>query len=264
MDEIPQKETALKILITGGSSGIGAALACGYAGKGAALYLTGRNEERLRNVADQCLALGAAQVETAICDVSDRGAMRTLLTGWSEGRPFDIVYANAGISGGTAGASPKDLMEQSQMILDINVMGVIHTLEPTYEGMLKKKAGQIVLISSLASFSAWAGAPAYAASKAFVRVFGQALRPTLARNGICVSVVCPGFVTSAMTDANDFPMPFKMSAEKAARIIMDGVHRRRELITFPLLLSLLVRALGVLPDTLLGRITAALPGKKSL
>ncbi|MGE4312737.1 MAG: SDR family NAD(P)-dependent oxidoreductase [Pseudobdellovibrionaceae bacterium] len=254
----------MKILITGGSSGIGAALAQEYAKAGHALYLTGRNEIRLEMVAKECRERGAAEVVTAICDVTNREEMKNILSAWDQEGAFDIVIANAGISGGTHGAPSKDLIVQSQKILDINVMGVIHTLEPIYDSMLARKCGQIILISSLASFSAWAGAPAYAASKAAVRVFGASLRPTLARDGISVSVVCPGFVKSAMTDANDFPMPFKMSAEKAAQIIVSGVSRRKALITFPLVLTLVVRGLGLLPDTLLSGVTAMLPGKKSL
>ena len=94
---------------------------------------------------------------------------------------------------------------------------------PTAARMLARGGGQIAIMSSLAGFRGLPGAPAYAASKAAARSYGEALRGSLHRHGVSVSVVCPGFVRTSMTDANSFAMPMMMEAEQAARIIRRGL-----------------------------------------
>ena len=89
-------------------------------------------------------------------------------------------------------------------------------------------------MSSLAGFCGLPSAPAYCASKAAVRVWGEGLRGRLGRQGIAVSVICPGFVRTPMTAGNRFPMPLIMTPERAAAIIRRGLVRRRARIAFPL------------------------------
>ena len=116
-------------------------------------------------------------------------------------------------------------------------------------------------MSSLAAFRGFPGAPAYCASKAFVRVWGEALRPELAAHGVALSVICPGFIATPMTTVNKFPMPFLMSAERAARIIVRGLARNRARIAFPWLLYAGVRLVAVLPPGLTDVVMARLPKK---
>lgn len=224
------------ILITGASSGIGAALAREYAGPGYTLFLGGRNQSRLDEVAADCVAQGAT-VENAAIDVTDAGAIAAWIAA-SDGRsPLDLVIANAGVSAGTGTAG--EPLDQAQRIMAINVDGVINTVHPALERFAARPApgrdvkGQIAIMSSLASFRGFAGAPAYCASKAAVRNYGEGLRNAYARGGINVSVICPGFVQSRMTDENDFTMPFLMNADRAARIIRRGLARNRGRIAFP-------------------------------
>ncbi|NNE83705.1 MAG: SDR family NAD(P)-dependent oxidoreductase [Alphaproteobacteria bacterium] len=226
------------ILITGASSGIGAALAREYAGPGCTLFLGGRNQSRLDELTADCTARGAA-VESAAIDVTDAGAIAEWIATSDDRAPLDLVIANAGISAGTGTAGePRD---QAQRIMAINVDGVINTVHPALERFAARPApvtdpgvkGQIAVMSSLASFRGFAGAPAYCASKAAVRNYGEGLRNAYARGGINVSVICPGFVQSGMTDANDFAMPFLMDGDRAARIIRRGLARNRGRIAFP-------------------------------
>ena len=129
-----------------------------------------------------------------------------------------------GISGGTGGAGGDpsagpmqgESPAQARQIFDVNLGGVLNTLEPVLPAMLQRGRGQVAIISSLAAFRGWPGAPAYSASKGAVRFYGEALRGALHSSGVEINVVCPGFVVSRMTDVNQFPMPFLMSAEKAA------------------------------------------------
>ena len=116
-------------------------------------------------------------------------------------------------------------------------------------------------MSSLASFRGFPGAPAYCASKAAVRVWGEGLRPALAAEGIDLSVICPGFVTTPMTEGNAFPMPFLMDAERAARIVQSGLAANRARIAFPLPMRLATWLLAALPPGVTDRAMRGLPAK---
>ncbi|QJE72434.1 SDR family NAD(P)-dependent oxidoreductase [Aerophototrophica crusticola] len=246
------------ILITGGSSGIGAALARLYAAPGTRLLLTGRDPARLAAVAADCAGQGAA-VETTTTDVTDRDALAAWLLAQDDSGPIDLVLANAGISAGTGGGVETEA--QARAVFATNLDGVMNTIHPLIPRMQARRRGQLGLMASLAGFRGLPGAPAYCASKAAVRVYGEALRADLAPHGVGVSVICPGFVRTPMTDVNRFPMPFLMDADRAARIIRRGLERDRARIAFPFGTYLVSWLLGTLPPLLIDPFLAALPRK---
>jgi short-subunit dehydrogenase len=222
------------------------------------LLLTGRDTVRLATVEQACRARGA-QVETATIDITDRAAMAALLTAADARAPFDLVIANAGIAGSTeSGFEPE---AQLRAITEINVTGVINTVAPLLPRLIARQRGQVALVSSLAGFRGMAGAPAYCASKAWDRVYGESLRIELAPHGIGVSVICPGFVRSRMTAPNRFPMPFLMDAARAARIIQRGLAANRGRIAFPWPMAAAVWLLNALPARLSDRLLMRLPRK---
>ncbi len=249
------------ILITGASSGIGAALAGAYAAPGVILALNGRNEERLEAVARNCAARGAA-TETRVMDVTEAGTLST----WIRGVDADLVIANAGISAGTGGMG--EGAAQARRIFDVNLDGVLNTVHPAIDAMLARPRpaghvrGQIALMSSIAAFRGFAGAPAYCASKAAVRSYGEGLRNAYAANGIEINVICPGFVRSAMTGVNKFPMPMLMDADRAAAIVKRGLARNRGRIAFPGPMYFLAWLLQALPPSLTDRLIQRLPEKE--
>jgi short-subunit dehydrogenase len=256
------------ILITGGSSGIGKALALHYAAPGILLALCGRNEERLSEAAKECEAKGA-KVETALVDVTNQQAMHEWITALFQKQPIDLVIANAGVSGGTGGGIEGEPVSNARKIFDVNINGVFNTIEPALEMMAqtrqdRKLKGQIAIISSLAGFRGWTGAPAYSASKGCVRFYGEALRGALKPGGVEVNVICPGFVKSRMTDVNPYPMPFIMSAEKAAQKIADGLAANKGRICFPWPVHFVAWFLGILPDPLAQLLLSRAPKKPSL
>ena len=252
------------ILITGASSGIGAALAREYAGPGQTLFLGGRNEERLNAVVADCRARGAIAVPTAI-DVVDGDAIAQWIIEADSETPLDLVVANAGVSGGTGTAG--EPLDQARRIMAINVDGVINTVHPALERFAARSTpgvkGQIAIMSSLASFRGFAGAPAYCASKAAIRNYGEGIRNAYAADDISVSVICPGFVHSAMTEANDFAMPFVMDADRAARIIRHGLARNRGRIAFPWQMYGAAWLVQALPPWTTDRFMRSLPTKAS-
>ncbi len=236
-------ESPTSILITGASSGIGEALVLAYARPGARLALGGRNLERLEAVARNARACGA-ECTTAALDVTDRAAMQRWIEESDDTAPLDLVVANAGISASARKSADAPKASDAE-IYATNVDGVAHTVEPALARMRPRQRGQIALMSSLAGFRPFADAPAYCASKAAVRFYGAALRRSLRRDGIGVSVICPGFVRSPMTDANDFHMPLLMDVDRAARRICKGLSRNRRVIAFPLPMYIGVRILSI-------------------
>lgn len=248
------------VLITGASSGIGAALANTYAANGTTLFLGGRDIRRLEAVANECRSRGA-QVECRTVDVTNGLAMQQWIREADNFLPLDLVVANAGISGGTAktGREPAD---QVGHIFAVNIDGMHNTVSPALERMTDVgRTGQIALMSSLASFRGFGGAPAYCASKAAVRVYGEGLRAAHSGTGVRVSVICPGFVRSPMTEGNAFRMPMLMDADRAAAIIRSGLARDRARIAFPLPLYLTALAVQAMPSSWANRLSRALPAK---
>lgn len=178
------------ILITGATSGIGEALAVFYARSGVTLALTGRNVAALEKTAAACSARGAV-VHTKACDVTDRSGLAAWIADVDLKAPLDLVFANAGVTESTT-QTHEDLEAAARQIFAVNVDGVFNTIFPALPGMTARGKGQIVLLSSLASFGALTGSAAYCASKAAIRVYGDGLRQQLYRTGIRVNVVCPG------------------------------------------------------------------------
>jgi len=246
------------VLITGASSGIGTALALAYAGPGVLLSLAGRDEARLNDVAGAARSRGA-EIDAAVLDVRDRDAMAAWVVAADQRRPIDLVIANAGISGGTHGGP--ESAEQTRAVFAVNLDGVLNTVLPLIPRMIARKAGQIALISSLAGHRGFPSAPAYCGSKAAVKVWGESLRGELATHGVRVNVVMPGFIKSPMTDVNDFPMPFLMSAERAAEIIRKGLAKDRARIAFPWPMAMLAWAIGMMSPAIIDPLLRKLPKK---
>ncbi len=241
------------VLITGASSGLGRALALDYASAGRRLVLQGRDRERLDAVAAGCAKAGA-DVATDVVDVTDRAAMADCI---ERAGPIDLLIANAGVAGFSEGGE-----EPARRIFSVNVDGVLNTLAPAIPAMVARGCGHLAIMGSLAAFRGLPTAPAYCASKAAVRLYGEGLRGRLMKDGVAVSVICPGFVKTSMTEGNPFPMPFLMEAERAAAIIRRGLDRQAARIAFPLRLYLAARLAAALPPAWLDPLLQRFQGKE--
>jgi short-subunit dehydrogenase len=246
------------ILITGASSGIGAALAEAYAENGVTLILTARNPERLEAVAARCRARGAV-VESVSIDVRKKEKLATYIQRMDDATPIDLVIANAGISTGSFAGS--EMLATAEEVFAVNVDGVINTIHPLIPRMKARGRGHIAIMSSLAGIRALPGAPAYSASKAAVRYYGEALRGALHGDGIGLSVICPGWITTPLTDKNHFPMPFIIPAQRAADIIVRNLEKKKARIAFPRRLYFPLAFLAALPNSMTDILFSALPKK---
>ena len=246
------------ILITGASSGIGAALAVYYASHGAQrISICGRNQSRLEEIAAKCRSFGC-EVFPRQLDVSDAPATQQWIEECNTQMPLNLVFANAGV------ATIEETPQNVRNTFNINVMGVVNTVLPTIELFKKSPSAQlkqIVIISSVAGYHGMPTCPSYSASKACVKAWGEGLRLSLKKLGIGVSVVCPGFIRSRITAQNTCPMPFFMEADAAAAIIASRVENNIGLIAFPWPMRLMVWLGSILPNCLSDFIYERLPYK---
>lgn len=247
----------LHIIITGASSGIGAALAKQYAIPGAVLGLIGRNATALQEVADICTQRGA-QARLGIIDITDADGLGQWLRTFDQDYPVDLLFANAGVSSSTGPNGEAETWETVTALLNTNIHGTVNTIYPLLEAMRQRRRGQIALVSSLAAYRGLPMMPAYCASKSALKSYGEALRGWLRQDNIKVSVICPGFVESKMTDRFPGPRPFLMSSEKAAVIIQKGLLRNCACISFPFPLNLGMKSLAWLPAGIADAILSAL------
>lgn len=236
-----------RILITGASSGIGAALARHYAGADTSLVVVGRDSTRLDAVAEACRARGAA-VETVRLDVRDRAATRAILHDLDAQAALDLVIVNAAVNGG----HPQGDVEGEETAFetaDINYTGSLNVLLPVLPLMLARGRGQIVLMSSLAAYAPLQDAPAYSGAKAALVAHGLALRQKVRPRGVRINVVTPGYVKTPMGGELKGWRPLEISADRAAVVIARGIARDRDVIAFPALLAALARTVLLLPES---------------
>ncbi len=233
-------------IITGASSGIGAALAKEYARRGWSLALLARRGDLLEQLRAS-LPVKAVAIE---CDVTDRNAVeRAVWRGEEElGGTFDLAIANAGVSFYRSAA--KFRLDEAENTIKVNVLGVMYLFAAVIPRMIEKRSGRFVGIASLAGLRGLPGASAYSASKAAMQAFLEGARVDLAPHGVGVTIVNPGFIETAMTSEARFPTPFMMTAGKAARIIANGVDRGKRVVEFPLPLSLFTRIGRLMPDAI--------------
>ncbi|RUL84324.1 SDR family NAD(P)-dependent oxidoreductase [Tautonia sociabilis] len=241
-------------IVTGASSGIGAAMAAQLADRGVRVGLTARRTDLLDALAASIRARGGTAAVSA-ADAADPDATRRAIALLDRQiGPVDLLIANAGIGRSTpaVGFSAGVVDE----LFRVNLIGASAAIEAVLPGMIERRRGRIVGIGSLASIRGLPGSAGYCASKAALATLLEGLRVDLRRLGISVSIVQPGFVQTPMTDRATHPRPWLMDADRAARIILDGIARGRRRIDFPGPMAALLRLVRALPDPVFDRLAA--------
>ena len=252
--------TPLRVFITGASSGIGAALAREYAGRGAVLGLLGRRRAAL----DALLAsLPHPERHRAYAvDVTDHAALARAaqdFIGTHGGA--DVVLASAGISYGTLTERLDDL-PLFESVVATNLTATIATFAPFIETMKAAKGPRrLVAIGSMAGIRGMKGAGAYCASKAAVHSYAESLRLEMRRYGIRVVTIAPGYIDTPMTSNNHFPMPFLMPADRFAAQALRAIDAGASFRVIPWQMGLVARLLRLLPNGLFDLLFARAPQK---
>lgn len=217
------------ILITGASSGLGAALARAYAAPGTSLILWGRDAARLAQIAEVCRARGAA---CAIDDFDIRDCDAQLCRLRAAG-VIDIAIFNAGLGGSVPDDRLAEDAGSARATAEVNFVAPVIGASLVAGEMAKRGEGRIVLVGSIAESYPLPMAPTYAATKAGLRLFAEALGLRMAKFGVGVTLVSPGFIDTPMSQQLDAPRPFLITADKAARVILHGVAAGKRTIVVP-------------------------------
>ena len=262
----------MKIFITGASSGIGAALAAEYAKRyqnhHAIIGLVSRRSKHLQEL--QSKLENTYQIKCVIypLDVRDSAALAAAAADFMQqhGTP-NIVIACAGVSRGTLTEHVEDIAA-FQAIMDINVMGLVHTFQPFIAAMrAAAKLGQVaqlVGIASVAGIRGLPGAGAYSASKAAAIAYLESLRVEMARDQIAVTTIAPGYIRTPMTDINQYKMPFLMDANIAATKFADAIKCKRRFVVIPWQMGWVARLMRFIPPILWDWAMKKAPHKKRI
>lgn len=254
-------QTSSNIWVTGASSGIGEALTKALVQQGHHLIVTGRRQEAL----DELKKFGPERVTTARADTTSREDLASVADALESNGDLTMAVLNAGT------CEYLDIREYDSDVIEknitTNVVGTARSLDialPALRRTVKKgKQATLVIVSSSAWWFPFGRAEGYGASKAALTYFAQALRADLAAEGIDVVVVSPGFVKTPLTDQNDFPMPFLVSAEDAAERIVKGLQKGKREIAFPKRFTWSLKLLGALPQGLIDRMSANMSRKST-
>lgn len=233
-------------VVTGASSGIGRELGRQLALQGGKVGLIARRAAQLHELVAQVAGSGG----TAIPVVADVGAREqveaALVAVRSRLGPIDLVVANAGVGRPTL-RDPVNMGDVEETFR-INLMGVIYTLSAALPEMLARGSGQLVAVSSLAAYRGLPSESAYCASKAAVNAYMDGLRIHLRGTGVRATTICPGFVTTPMTETNKFHMPQLMTAPYAAGRMLRAIAAGKKVYNFPWGLHALVKLSRWMPD----------------
>lgn len=234
--------------LVGASSGIGAALARELVARGAHVAVSARGVDKLRDLAGDTMAVVPVDVTDRSAVLGAADDVRAALGG------LDVVVWCAG-HWEQFDAAQWD-PEAFQRHIEVNLLGMNNVLAAVVPPMVQARSGHIVGIASVAGYRGLAGAEAYGATKAAQINLLEGLRAALSRHGVRITTVCPGFVRTPMTETNDFPMPFIIDADVAARTIADGLERRRTEIVFPLPMAVTMKLARLMPVRLWGAVTS--------
>lgn len=252
-----QKTPVKSLVISGASSGIGLALARHYLERGATVAVFARRGELLQT-------LSAEFPNKVFCytlDVRDASAIRDVAGDFMArvGVP-DIVIANAGVSRGTLTEYVED-EEVFQNVMDINVLGMVKTFQPFLSAMRKAKQGTLVGIASVAGFRGLPGSGAYSASKAAAISYLESLRVEMHGSGVKVVTLCPGYIKTPMTEVNNYPMPFILEADEAAKRMARVIERGKSFAVVPWQMGLVGWLMKRLPNWLYDKAFSKAPHK---
>ncbi|MFP3978415.1 SDR family NAD(P)-dependent oxidoreductase [Marinobacter sp. KMM 10035] len=254
-------KTVSNIWITGASSGIGESLTQALARGGHRLIVTGRRAEPLA----QLQTLAAGKITPAVADTTRKEDLQALAPVLESFGDLNMAILNAGTCEYLDVADyNSDVITQN---VETNVIGTARCVDIALPALRRTRAkglsATLVIVGSSAWWFPFARAEGYGASKAALAYFAQSLRADLAAEGIDVVLVSPGFVKTPLTDRNDFPMPFLVTAEDAAERIVSGLAKGHNEIAFPKRFTWILKCLGALPQSLIDRMAASMARKSS-
>jgi short-subunit dehydrogenase len=249
-----------RALVTGASSGIGDAFARRLAGEGTDLVVVARSADRLDGLAAELRTRHGVDVEVLPADLTDGADVAKIEDRLRVvDRPVDLLINNAGF--GTSGAFLDLPVDREDEMIRLNVLALVRLTHAALDAMRGRGRGNVVNISSTGSFQPLPTFATYAATKAFVTSFTEAVHEEVRRDGLGVTVVCPGFTRTNFADvagAHDqsrLPSFVWMTADEVARIGLDAAARNDALCVTGAKNRIAAALVGAMPRRLVRRIT---------
>ena len=231
------------IWITGGSTGIGKALAIKFSNEGWNVAISARRENLLKEISDQY-----ENISSFPLDVTDKSKCKEVFNNIKEKfSEVDICFFSTGTWNPK---KEKDIdVEQIEDVFNINFFGTLNSIKAVEEYFKNKKSGIITIVSSIAGYRGLPNSTGYGPSKSALNNLAESLYFDFGRSNVRVCLVSPGFIKTPMTDKNDFKMPFLKTPEFAADKIYDGLINKNNFeIHFPKQLTLTLKLFGLLPS----------------
>lgn len=238
---MPQSQP-LNIFITGGSSGIGKALALSYLKNGHNVGVCGRDPAKFETLREY------SNAKFYQADVVKRDEITSAIAQFYQDFGLDMVIASAGLSHERKTQIPD--FEMSRKIIDVNLVGTLNTFEGALKIMLPNKHGHLVAIASVSALCGFPGVSAYSAAKAGITRLCESYALDLKEFGINVTCIAPGFVDTPLTRKNHHSMPFIMPAEKAAKLITTAIEKKKPYFIFPWFFGRVLTFLSIIPRPL--------------
>ena len=242
------------IWITGGSTGIGKALAIKFSNEGWNVAISARREELLNELSDQYENISAFPL-----DVTDKIKCKEVFDQiTSKYKNIDICFFSTGTWNPK---KEKDIdVEQIEEVFKVNFFGTVNSIKTVEQFFKDKKSGVITIVSSIAGYRGLPNSTGYGPSKSALNNLAESLYFDFNRFNVRVCLVSPGFIKTPMTDKNDFKMPFLKTPEYAANKIYDGLINKDNFeIHFPKVLTVMLKILSFLPSKiyfyLVGKLT---------
>ena len=239
------------VVVTGGSSGIGKSLARAFLSAGAEVTIVGNQLERLQQALEELKAI-SGNVTALPCDVADLRQVRELVQSQEQVRVPDILINNAGFA--TYNPVEQSSAEEITSLIGVNLLGSMYCTREFLPGMIARRGGRIVNISSVAGKLVITPNATYCAAKHGIVAWSEALSAEVHRFGIGVHVVCPGRVETPFFDHPTFKARppsrltnFHVSLDKVTQATMKAVEENRFLTYVPRSLGLAAWAVGIAP-----------------
>lgn len=245
------------VIITGASGGIGRALAEQVARPGLCVALVGRNPAGL-DAATAAVERRGSRAVTSRIDITT-SAFEHWADTLAERYTLKALFANAGLCAGPADVRTLESADDTERLVRTNLLGTVSSVRIVVDRMRSqtmttRPERHIGIIASVAGLLPTPDLAVYSATKAGLIAYGHALRPRLIKDGISVTVVCPGFVTTPMSARHKGAKPFEISAERAAAKILAAVEAGRRTAVFPFPYRLLSLAAAVAPGAVIDRL----------
>jgi len=242
------------IWITGGSTGIGKALAIKFANEGWNVAISARRENLLKEISEKY-----ENIHSFPLDVTNKNKCNEVFDDIkNKFNNVDICFFSTGTWNPK---KEKDIdVEQIEDVFKVNFFGTVNSIKAVEKYFKEKKSGIITIVSSIAGYRGLPNSTGYGPSKSALNNLTESLYFDFKRFGVRVCLVSPGFIKTPMTDKNDFKMPFLKTTEYAAKKIYDGLINKKVFeIHFPKSLTIILKILSLLPSKiyfgLIGKMT---------